>query len=104
MFEAPTSTIALPLYNDLKGGTIMPDIPDKNLFASLYAGQPPWDIGKPQKPFLDVADQITGSILDAGCGTGENALYFASRGHKVTGIDYLEEPIKRAKAKAVERK
>ena len=30
----------------------MPDIPDKNLFASLYAGQPPWDIGKPQEPFI----------------------------------------------------
>ena len=44
-----------------------------------------------------------GSILDAGCGTGENALYFASLGQKVTGIDFLEEPIKRAKKKAAER-
>ena len=44
-----------------------------------------------------MADQITGSILDAGCGTGENALFFASRGHKVTGIDFLDEPINRAK-------
>jgi cyclopropane fatty-acyl-phospholipid synthase-like methyltransferase len=59
--------------------------------------------GRPQKTFLDMADQITGSILDAGCGTGENALYFASRGCKVTGIDFLAEPIKRAKQKATER-
>jgi cyclopropane fatty-acyl-phospholipid synthase-like methyltransferase len=50
-----------------------------------------------------VADQITGSILDAGCGTGDHALYFASKGHKVTGIDFLEEPILRAKRKAAER-
>ena len=50
-----------------------------------------------------MADQITGSILDAGCGTGENALFFASRGHKVTGIDFLAEPINRAKQKAAER-
>ena len=57
----------------------------------------------PRSAFIDVADQITGSILDAGCGTGENALYFASRGHKVTGIDFLEEPIRRAKRKAAER-
>jgi SAM-dependent methyltransferase len=63
----------------------------------------PWDIGRPQKAFLDVADQITGSFLDAGCGTGDNALFFASRGQKVTGIDFLEEPIKRAKQKAAER-
>jgi cyclopropane fatty-acyl-phospholipid synthase-like methyltransferase len=50
-----------------------------------------------------VADRITGSILDSGCGTGENALYFANRGHKVTGIDFLAEPINLAKQKAVER-
>lgn len=81
----------------------MSDVPDKNLFASLYAGQPPWDIGKPQKPFIDLAEQITGSVLDAGCGTGDNALFFSGRGSIVTGIDYLEEPIRRAKLKAIER-
>ena len=47
-----------------------------------------------------MANQITGSILDAGCGTGEHALFFAERGHKVTGIDFLGEPIQRAKQKA----
>ncbi len=50
-----------------------------------------------------MADRITGSVLDAGCGTGDNALFFASRGHKVTGIDFLAEPIQRAKQKAAER-
>jgi cyclopropane fatty-acyl-phospholipid synthase-like methyltransferase len=81
----------------------MNELPDKNTFAALYAGQPPWDIGRPQKVFLEVADQITGSILDAGCGTGETALYFAGRGHKVTGIDFLDAPIKCARRKARER-
>jgi SAM-dependent methyltransferase len=76
---------------------------DRNAFESAYAGQAPWDIGKPQKALIDVADQITGSILDAGCGTGENALFFAKLGHKVTGIDFLAEPINRAKQKATER-
>ena len=51
-------------------------VPDRNTFESAYAGQAPWDIGRPQKAFLDVADRITGSVLDAGCGTGENALGF----------------------------
>ncbi len=41
--------------------------------------------------------------MDAGCGTGDNALYFASRGQQVTGIDVLAEPINRAKQKAAER-
>jgi SAM-dependent methyltransferase len=78
-------------------------IPDGSTFESAYAGQPPWEIGRPQKMFLDVADRITGWILDAGCGTGDNALYFVSRGHKVTGIDFLAEPINRAKQKAADR-
>ena len=78
-------------------------IPDRATFESIYAGQPPWDIGRPQKAIIDVADEITGSILDAGCGTGDNALFFASRGQKVTGIDFLDEPINRARQKAVER-
>ena len=78
-------------------------IPDRSAFENIYAGQPPWEIGRPQKTFLAVADMITGSVLDAGCGTGENALYFASRGHKTTGIDFLAEPITRAKQKATER-
>ncbi len=78
-------------------------MPDKSDFQAMYAGKAPWDIGRPQKPFIDVADQITGSILDAGCGTGDTALFFAGRGCKVTGIDFLEGPIQRAKRKAVER-
>lgn len=76
---------------------------DRNTFESIYADLPAWDIGRPQKALLDVADRITGSILDSGCGTGENALFFASRGQNVTGIDFLAGPIKLAKQKAAER-
>ncbi|HEX4146064.1 MAG TPA: class I SAM-dependent methyltransferase [Pirellulales bacterium] len=78
-------------------------LPDRSTFETAYAGQAPWDIGRPQPALVERADQIHGSMLDAGCGTGDNALYFASRGHRVTGIDFLAEPIARAKQKAVER-
>ncbi|OAI46309.1 SAM-dependent methyltransferase [Planctomycetaceae bacterium SCGC AG-212-F19] len=71
----------------------------KDTFQSMYAGQAPWDIGQPQPAFLAIADQITGSVLDAGCGTGDHALYFAGRGCTVTGIDFVEEAIRRAKQK-----
>ena len=77
--------------------------PHRNTFASAYAGHAPWDIGRPQKAFLDAADQITGSILDADCGTGENVLFVASRGQQVRGVDFLAEPITRAKKNAAER-
>jgi 2-polyprenyl-3-methyl-5-hydroxy-6-metoxy-1,4-benzoquinol methylase len=73
---------------------------DRTSFESLYTGQPRREIGRPQRALLDVADQITGSIPDSGCGTGENALYFAGQGHKVTGIDVLAEPILMSRQKA----
>src|SRR5262249_42617094 len=33
----------------------------------------------------------------------DTALCFAAQGHRVTGIDFLEEPIRRARRKAAER-
>jgi len=76
---------------------------DRQHFRSSYAGSPPWDIGKPQPAFQAAADRVVGSVLDAGCGTGEHALFFAARGHAVTGFDFLEEPIAAAQRKADER-
>ena len=74
-------------------------------FESAYEGQPPWDIPGPQPEFvrLEATGMIRGSVLDAGCGTGENALYLASRGHEVWGLDFTPVAIERAKAKAKER-
>ena len=34
-------------------------IHDRTSFESLYTGQPRWEIGRPQKALLDVADQIS---------------------------------------------
>ena len=52
-----------------------------NFFDSAYKdGIPPWDIGRPQREIIRLAEngEISGRVLDAGCGTGENALYLAS--------------------------
>src|SRR5213080_5531167 len=81
----------------------MSNLPDRAAFESFYAGKAPWDIGKPQGPFVAVADRVTSPVLDAGCGTGDTALFFAARGHRVTGIDFMDEPIRRARLKAAER-
>ena len=48
-------------------------------------------------------EEFSGSVLDAGCGTGENALYLASRGHEVWGLDFIPVAIERADVKAQER-
>jgi cyclopropane fatty-acyl-phospholipid synthase-like methyltransferase len=74
--------------------------------ASYTSGTPaPWDIGRPQPAFARLADEgrLTGRLLDAGCGTGENALLAAGRGADVTGIDVAPSAIARARAKAAQR-
>jgi SAM-dependent methyltransferase len=81
----------------------MTQIPTAQSFQEAYAGEAPWDIGRIQSAFATIADQVKSPVLDAGCGTGDMALYFAAKGHQVVGIDYLEEPIRRARAKAAVR-
>src|SRR5262249_43479758 len=76
---------------------------DRATFENFYAGPAPWDIGKPQPAFTAVADQVTGPILDAGCGTGEHALFFAALGHRVLGIDFVDGGTRRARAKPAGR-
>jgi SAM-dependent methyltransferase len=65
-------------------------------------GPPPWDIGRPQPAIIRLAEEglITGDVLDVGCGTGENAIYLASLGLAVTGVDAAPTAIARAEEKA----
>jgi cyclopropane fatty-acyl-phospholipid synthase-like methyltransferase len=74
-------------------------------FDDAYRGTPPWDIPRPQPAFVTLAEAgaIRGSVLDAGCGTGENALYLASLSYKTWGIDGSPLAIERALQKAQER-
>jgi SAM-dependent methyltransferase len=76
-----------------------------DFFEVAYHGAPPWDIGRPQREFvrLEESGKIVGDVLDAGCGTGENALFLASRGHVVWGVDSAPRAIEIARRKAKER-
>lgn len=73
------------------------------VFRQAYQGQPPWDVGHAQRALVEIAPRIKGSILDVGCGTGDNAIFFAQRGHSVYGIDIIEAAIERARSKARDR-
>ena len=79
-------------------------------FDTAYAegGTPTWDLGRPQGAVVRLADAGVfeprgAAILDVGCGTGEHALFFAGRGHRVAGVDLAAEAIARARAKADDR-
>jgi SAM-dependent methyltransferase len=73
--------------------------------ASYLDGPAPWDIGGPQAAVVRVAGEggFTGTVLDAGCGTGENALHLASLGLPVVGIDVAETALALAREKAADR-
>ena len=75
-------------------------------WEDAYKTIPPWDMGRPQPAFVELArtgELNTGVVLDIGCGTGENALYFAGNGFSVIGVDLSSRAIAAARAKAGER-
>jgi SAM-dependent methyltransferase len=73
--------------------------------ASYRDGPAPWDVGHPQPAIVRVASArgFAGPVLDAGCGTGENALHVASLGLPVLGVDVAETALAIARANADER-
>jgi SAM-dependent methyltransferase len=58
----------------------------------------PWDIGEPQPVIRQLVAHgaVRGRVLDPGTGPGHNAIYYASHGHSVTGIDGSSTAIERA--------
>lgn len=72
----------------------------------MYKTTPPWDIGRPQPVFVKLfrdGEIRPGRILDAGCGTGENAMFLAENGCSVSGVDIAHRAIELARMKAAER-
>ena len=65
-------------------------------------GPAPWDIGRPQPVIVRVASEggFAGEVLDAGCGTGENALHVARLGLSVLGVDVADTALAIAREKA----
>lgn len=92
-----------------------PEIDPANVdFDSVYRGEgmgdipftkPPWDIGAPQPQVVELeqAGSFSGRILDAGCGTGDNAIFLTERGYAVTGVDGAPTAIEIASQRASDR-
>lgn len=73
--------------------------------VSYQDGPAPWDAGAPQPAIVRLASEggFTGTVLDVGCGTGENALHLASLGLQVLGVDVAETALQVARADGAQR-
>ena len=87
--------------------------PSRESFDNLYRGEPifegaprptgiPWDVhqAQPRLMELEALGGISGEVLDIGCGLGDNAIFLASRGHSVTGLDGSPAAIEEARNRA----
>ena len=65
----------------------------------------PWRLDGPQPIIIELADsdQIHGPVLEVGCGLGDNALFLAERGYRITAIDASPSVIEQDAAKAAAR-
>lgn len=75
------------------------------LFKTLYRfGFTPWDghpIAKSLRNLVERDHALpVGAALDVGCGTGDNSIYLARHGWRVTGVDYVPKAVATARAKA----
>jgi SAM-dependent methyltransferase len=67
----------------------------------------PWNTNEPDSELKKVLEEYRispGRALDAGCGTGTNSVYLASRGFDVTGFDFAPLAIEAAKKRVAAAK
>ncbi|MCD4759984.1 class I SAM-dependent methyltransferase [archaeon] len=79
---------------------------DKEMFEKIYEGVAVWTEFGPPKELRDLVESgeiKPCNVLDVGCGEGFYAIYLASKGFDVTGIDISENAIKLAKENATKQ-
>lgn len=76
---------------------------DKEMFERIYKKEAVWTESEPPKELMELIESgkiKPCKVLDIGCGEGFYAIYLASKGFDVTGIDISENAIEIAKENA----
>lgn len=80
-----------------------PEVNQNAWWTNIYqTEQPRWDLGAPSHVLPTLVPQLKlqkSRVLVPGAGSGNDAAWWAERGHVVTAVDFSEEAISRAKAK-----
>jgi SAM-dependent methyltransferase len=72
------------------------------MFGVMYRiGKPPWEGHPLPARLLEIgAEPTKGRALEVGCGTGDASIFLARAGWTVTGVDFVEVALNRARSKA----
>ncbi len=78
----------------------------KEWWSKKYQESDGYLFGKEPSPFLaeNVEFLRKGETFDVAMGEGRNSVFLASKGFNVTGVDFAERAVERAKALAAEKK
>ena len=79
----------------------------RDKMEQIYSNTPPdkipWNIKQPPKQLVELVESgkvAPCSVVDLGCGAGSYAIWLATKGFQVTGIDFSEKAVELARKKA----
>jgi SAM-dependent methyltransferase len=82
---------------------VRPDVRTEKYWTQIYKTEEPrWELNQPAPALVDMLPRLKlpkSRILILGCGSGNDAAYFAEQGHVVTAVDISPEALARGKAK-----
>ncbi len=80
-----------------------PDIRKESYWSEIYRTEEPgWELNCPSPILVDMLPRLKlpkSRILVLGCGSGNDAAFFAEQGHVVTGLDFSPEALRLAREK-----